>query len=60
MCAAFSPGVADAVGGGAGQALVVTTGQRLKVGLHESLPPANLVNTFHTEMKKGSEELFLK
>ena len=48
VCAALSPGVADAVGCGAAQALVVSSAKRLKVGLHESFPPTNLVNTFHT------------
>merc|ERR1719317_407246 len=51
------PGVADAVGCGAAQALVVSSAKRLKVGLHESFPPTNLVNTFHTDTEHGHDVL---
>ena len=53
--AALPPGVADAVGGGAGVAPVVSPGQRLEVGLHEPLPPAHLVHALHAEGGKESE-----
>ena len=48
---ALAPRVADAVGHGGGQAGVVSARQRLEVGLHEPLPPANLVHTLHAAKK---------
>ena len=53
--AALPPGVADAVGGGAGVAPVVSPGQRLEVGLHKPLPPAHLVHALHAEEGEESE-----
>ena len=53
VCTPLSPSIADTVGG-AGQTLVITSRQRLKVGLHESFSSSNLINTFHTRILRKS------